>query len=82
MKMDAGDIYNEVREVILSIAKADRKKAEIKVKTLQMRYQYSPKEDSCPIAKWKKNWGNIVEYRNGNMQLAFKDFKDTCLSSP
>ena len=77
LKMDAGDIYNEIREVILSIAKAERKKAEIKVNTLQIRYQYTPKEDSCPIAKWKKKWGKIVEYRNGNMQLAFKDFKDT-----
>ena len=81
MKMDAGDIYNEVREVILSIAKAERKKAEIKVNTLQIRYQYTPKEDSCPIAKWKKNWGKIVEYRNGIMQLTFKDFKDTPLLS-
>ena len=70
-------IYNEIRENILSIAKADRKKAEIKVKTLEIRYQYTPKEDSCPIAKWKKNWGKIVKYINGEMELTFKDFKDT-----
>ena len=77
LKMNAEDIYNEIRETILSIAKADRKKAEIKVKTLEIRYQYTPKEDSCPIAKWKKNWGKIVKYINGEMELTFKDFKDT-----
>ena len=38
LKMNAEDIYNEIRETILSIAKADRKKAEIKVKTLKIRY--------------------------------------------
>ena len=37
LKMNAEDIYNEIRETILSIAKADRKKAEIKVKTLEIR---------------------------------------------
>ena len=77
LKMNAGDIYNEIRETILSIAKAERKKAEIKVKTLEIRYQYTPKEDSCPIAKWKKNWGKFVKYDNGNMELTFKDFEDT-----
>ena len=76
LKMNAGDIYNEIRETILSIAKADIKKAEIKVKTLEIRYQYTPKEDSCPIAKWKKNWGKIVKYDNGNMELTFKDFEE------
>ena len=39
LKMNAEDIYNEIRETILSIAKTDRKKAEIKVKTLEIRYQ-------------------------------------------
>ena len=77
--MNTEDIYNEIRNTILSIAKAERKKAEIKVKTLEIRYQYSPKEDSCPIAKWKKNWGKIIKYNNRNMQLAFKDFQDTPL---
>ena len=65
------------RNFFFYLPKADRKKAEIKVKTLEIRYQYTPKEDSCPIAKWKKNWGKIVKYDNGNMELTFKDFKDT-----
>ena len=62
LKMNAENIYNEIRNTILSIAKAERKKAEIKVflKTLEIRFQYTPKEDSCPIAKWKKNWGKII----------------------
>ena len=79
LKMNAEHIYNEIRNTILAIAKAERKKAEIKVKTLEIRYQYTPKEDSCPIAKWKKNWGKIIKYSNRNMQLAFKDFQDTPL---
>ena len=74
--MNAEDIYNEIRDTILSIAKAERKKAEIKVKTLEIRYQYTPKEDACPIAKWKKNRGKIIKYNNRNMQLVFKDFKE------
>ena len=81
LKMNAEDIYNEIRNTILSIAKAERKKAEIKVKTLEIRYQYTPKEDSCPIAKWKKNWGKIVKYGNRDMQIAFKDFQVTPLLS-
>jgi hypothetical protein len=81
LKINAEDIYNEIRDTILSIAKAERKKAEIKIKTLEIRFQYTPKEDSCPIAKWKKNWSKIIKYSNRNMQTSFKDFKDTPLLS-
>ena len=45
------EIYNEIKDTILSIAKAERKKAENKIKTLEIRYQYTPKQDSCPVAK-------------------------------
>ena len=51
IRMNAEEIYNEIRNTILSIAKADRKKAEIKAKTIKIRYQYVPQEKSCPIAK-------------------------------
>ena len=40
------------QHTILSIAKAERKKAEIKVKTLEIRFQYTPKEDSCPTVHY------------------------------
>ena len=51
--MNAEEIYNEIKDTILSIAKAERKKAENKIKTLEIRYQsiYTPKQDSCPVAK-------------------------------
>ena len=39
LKMNAEHIYNEIRNTILAIAKAERKKAELKVKTLEIRYQ-------------------------------------------
>ena len=64
LKMNAEDIYNEIRETILSIAKADRKKAEIKVKTLEIRYQYTPKEDSyMHVANLATMWSNLLRSR-------------------
>ena len=72
---------NDIRDTILSIAKAEGGKAENQVQTLEIRFQYTPKEDSCPIAKWKKNWGKIIKFCNRNVQLVFKDFKDTPLLS-
>ena len=51
LKMNAEEIYNEIKDTVLSIAKAERKKAENKIKTLEIRYQYTPKQDSCPVAK-------------------------------
>ena len=35
LKMNAEEIYNEIKDTILSIAKAERKKAENKIKTLE-----------------------------------------------
>ena len=59
-KVNAEEIYNEICNNILSIALAERKKADIRAKTLEIRYQYTPKEDACPIAKWKKDpWKKI-----------------------
>ena len=34
-----------------------------------------------PHRKMEKNWGKIIKYSNRNMQLVFKDFKETPLLS-
>ena len=44
LKMNAKNIYNEIRDTILSIAKAERRKAEIKVKTLEYAFSTLPKK--------------------------------------
>ena len=76
-KVNAEEIYNEICNNILSIALAERKKADIRAKTLEIRYQYTPKEDACPIAKWKKDWSKIIKNNQGKMSTTFTKFKNT-----
>ena len=77
LELNATNIFENICNEIELYAKTDRRKAEVKQNTLQIRYQYTPNDEESPIGKWKKAWGPLILERGGNLRLRFTKFENT-----
>ena len=70
-RVKAEDIYNDILKDIELCARTEKRKAEIKLNTLQIRYQCTPSEEKSPITFWKKAWGPLIKSRDDKIELKF-----------